>query len=110
MSSFERQSIAQYASATSREKTEASAKTSLPPGSTDPKEILSQQFGSLALLECRYDCDFYLARTRASSDDAESILLEVLRSDVALDSKKLELFQLESSAAAKLKHPNIIES
>jgi serine/threonine protein kinase len=109
MSSPERQSLAQYSSASGRENKETTPKTSSRYGPADPKEVLSQQFGSLVLLERRHDCELYLARAR-SSDDSQPILLKTLRSDVALDPKKLELFQLEAGAAAKLTHPNIVVS
>jgi len=110
MSSPERQSLAQYSSVSGREDKETIPKTSSRFGPADPKEVLSQQFGSLTLLERRHDCDFYLARARYSSDDSQPVLLKTLRSDVALDPKRLELFQLEAGAAAKLTHPNIVES
>lgn len=109
MSSPERQPLAQYASVTGRENTDAFDKTSSHTGTTDPKQILSQQFGCLEFHEGRYDCEFYLARTRFS-DHSQPIVLKVLRSDCALDSKKLELFQQEASAAAKLNHPQVVES
>jgi serine/threonine protein kinase len=72
--------------------------------------VLSSRFDSLRLIgECG-GAAFYLARERRANAHDGLIRLKVFSGNAESDSRQLELFRLEATAAAKLSHRNIVKT
>ena len=68
----------------------------------DPGEILGSRFESLELLSATRRVAFYLGR-----DGDELVVVKVFTGH---SEQQLDLFQLETSTAAKLSHPNVVKA
>lgn len=74
----------------------------------EPIDVLSDRFNLIESLGSRGDVRFYLAEDKTAGADASLVTLKVFTGTPAASAKELELFDLETSAAALLSHPNVI--
>lgn len=93
----------------------ARIKQAVSEGSREISAALSGKYTLLKLIAASEMTNLYLARDhrgeQADSSGGEQIVeLKIMADDAARDPQQLELFYLESEAAAKLAHDNIIRS
>ena len=70
-------------------------------------DALALRFADLVLANNREDTAFYIGRDLTAYDSQQQVEIKVLTGD---PSSQLQLFRLESRAASKLLHPNIVQS